>query len=151
MNSTKDTFENETPHFGNTMLGDGFGCHLFKFENVAELLLQIDDRIDIMEKCSDDFTRIEGINLIELWRNLYAEIKKMWLENMNIPMITLSKVQEIKLNVISDIVAQFFLYNGSEVDNDFLKNIDGLFKDINDKYKIMSTVERWEMLKKAIA
>ena len=70
---------------------------------------------------------------------------------MNIPMITLSKVQEIKLNVISDIVAQFFLYNGSEVDNDFLKNIDGLFKDINDKYKIMSTVERWEMLKKAIA
>ena len=70
---------------------------------------------------------------------------------MNIPMITLSKVQEIKLNVISDIVAQFFLYNGSEVDNDFLKNIDGLFKDINDKYKIMSTVERWEMIKKAIA
>ena len=32
-----------------------------------------------------------------------------------------------------------------------VKNIDGLFKDINDKYKIMSTVERWEMLKKAIA
>jgi hypothetical protein len=75
----------------------------------------------------------------------------MWLENMNVPMITLSKVQEIKLNVVSDIVAQFFLYNGSEVDNDFLKNVDGLFKDINDKYKIMSTVERWEMLKKAIA
>ena len=148
---TKDKNTTDPPISLKPMLGDGFGCHLFKFENVAELLLQIDDRIDIMEKCSDDFTRIEGINLIELWRNLYAEIKKMWLENMNIPMITLSKVQEIKLNVISDIVAQFFLYNGSEVDNDFLKNIDGLFKDINEKYKIMSTVERWEMLKKAIA
>lgn len=148
---TKDKNTTDPPISLKPMLGDGFGCHLFKFENVAELLLQIDDRIDIMEKCSDDFTRIEGINLIELWINLYAEIKKMWLENMNIPMITLSKVQEIKLNVISDIVAQFFLYNGSEVDNDFLKNIDGLFKDINDKYKIMSTVERWEMLKKAIA
>ena len=148
---TKDKNTTDPPISLKPMLGDGFGCHLFKFENVAELLLQIDDRIDIMEKCSDDFTRIEGINLIELWRNLYAEIKKMWLENMNIPMITLSKVQEIKLNVISDIVAQFFLYNGSEVDNDFQKNIDGLFKDINDKYKIMSTVERWEMLKKAIA
>ena len=148
---TKDKNTTDPPISLKPILGDGFGCHLFKFENVAELLLQIDDRIDIMEKCSDDFTRIEGINLIELWRNLYAEIKKMWLENMNIPMITLSKVQEIKLNVISDIVAQFFLYNGSEVDNDFLKNIDGLFKDINDKYKIMSTVERWEMLKKAIA
>ena len=148
---TKDKNTTDPPISLKPMLGDGFGCHLFKFENVAELLLQIDDRIDIMEKCSDDFTRIEGINLIELWRNLYAEIKKMWLENMNIPMITLSKVQEIKLNVISDIVAQFILYNGSEVDNDFLKNIDGLFKDINDKYKIMSTVERWEMLKKAIA
>ena len=148
---TKDKNTTDPPISLKPMLGDGFGCHLFKFENVAELLLQIDDRIDIMEKCSDDFTRIEGINLIELWRNLYAEIKKMWLENMNIRMITLSKVQEIKLNVISDIVAQFFLYNGSEVDNDFLKNIDGLFKDINDKYKIMSTVERWEMLKKAIA
>ena len=132
------------------MLGDGDGCRLFKFDNVAELLLQIDDRIDIMEKVSDDFKRIEGINLIELWRSLYAEIKKMWLENMNVPVITLSKVQEIKLNVVSDIVAQFFLYNGSEVDNDFLKNVDGLFKDINDKYKIMSTEQRWEMLKKAI-
>ena len=75
----------------------------------------------------------------------------MWLENINVPVITLSKAQEIKLNVVSDIVAQFFLHNGSEVDNDFLKNVDGLFKDINDKYKIMSTVERWEMLKKAIA
>jgi len=148
---TKDKNTTEPPISLKPMLGDGFGCHLFKFENVAELLLQIDDRIDIMEKCSDDFTRIEGINLIELWRNLYAEIKKMWLENMNVPMITLSKVQEIKLNVVSDIVAQFFLYNGSEVDNDFLKNVDALFKDINDKYKIMSTVERWEMLKKAIA
>jgi len=148
---TKDKNTTEPPISLKPMLGDGFGCHLFKFENVAELLLQIDDRIDIMEKCSGDFTRIEGINLIELWRNLYAEIKKMWLENMNVPMITLSKVQEIKLNVVSDIVAQFFLYNGSEVDNDFLKNVDGLFKDINDKYKIMSTVERWEMLKKAIA
>lgn len=141
----------ENPTCSKPMLGDDFGCHLFKFAHVAELLLQIDDRIDIMEKCSDVFTRIEGINLIELWRNLYAEIEKMWLENMNVPMITLSKVQEIKLNVVSDIVAQFFLYNGSEADNDFLKNVDGLFKDINEKYKIMSTVERWEMLKKAIA
>ena len=148
---TKDKNTTDPPISLKPMLGDGFGCHLFKFENVAELLLQIDDRIDIMEKCSDDFTRIEGINLIELWRNLYAEIKKMWLENMNIPMITLSKVQEIKLNVISDIVAQFFLYNGSEVDNDFLKNTDGLFKEINDKYKTMSTVARWAIPKKAIA
>jgi hypothetical protein len=82
---------------------------------------------------------------------LYAEIKEMWLDDMNKPFITLSKVQEIKLNVVSDIVAQFFLYNGSEVDNDFLKNVGDLFKDINDNYKIMSTIERWEMLKKAIA
>lgn len=142
---------NEPPADAKPVLCDGFGCHLFKFENVAELLSQIDDRIDIMEKVSDDFKRIDGINLIELWRNLYAEIKIMWLENMNVPMITLSKVQEIKLNVVSDIVAQFFLYNGSEVDNDFLKNVDSLFKDVNSHYKTMSTEERWEMLKKAIA
>lgn len=142
---------NEPANGTKPVLGDGFGCHLFKFENVSELLLQIDDRIDIMEMVCDDFTRIEGINLIALWRNLYAEIKEMWLDDMNKPFITLSKAQEIKLNVVSDIVAQFFLYNGSEVDNDFLKNVGDLFKDINEKYKIMSTVERWEILKKAIA
>ena len=148
---TKYNNTTEAPISLKPMLGDGFGCHLFKFENAAELLLQIDDRIDLMEKCSDDFKNIDGINLIELWRNFYAEIKKMWLEDMNVPMITLNKIQEIKLNVISDIVAQFFLYNGSDVDNDFLKNVGDLFKFINDKYKIMSTEERWEIFKKAIA
>ena len=124
---------------------------LFKGEHVAELLLQIDDRIDIMEKCSDVFKRIEGINLIELWRNLYAQIQTMWLENMDIPFVKLNKVQELKLTVVSDIVAQFFLYNGSESDNDFLKNIDGLFKDINEKHKIISTEQRFKRLKEAIA
>lgn len=128
--------------------GDGFGCHLFKFQNVSELLFQIDSRIDIMEKVSDSFKNIEGISLIELWRNLYAEIKTMWLENMNVPMITLSKVQEIKLNVVADMVAQFFLQNGSEVDNEFLKNVDGLFKEVNSHYKTMTIEERWAMLKK---
>ena len=132
------------------ILGDDFGCHLFKFENVSILLSQIDERIDIMEMVLDDLKRIDGINIIELWRNLYTEIENMWLEDMNIPMITLNKAQEIKLNVICDLVAQFFLYNGSEVDNDFLKNVGGLFKDINEKYKITTIHERWEILKKAI-
>ena len=63
---TKDKNTTDPPISLKPMLGDGFGCHLFKFENVAELLLQIDDRIDIMEKCSDDLTRIKGINLIEI-------------------------------------------------------------------------------------
>lgn len=149
--STNDKLKNETANGTKSVLGDCFGCHLFKFENVSEFLSQIDDRIDIMEKVSDDFKRIDGINLIELWRNLYTEIKEMWLENMSVPMITLSKVQEIKLNAVADIVAQFFLYNGGEEDNDFLKNVDSLFKNVNSNYKIMSTEERWDMLKKAIA
>lgn len=142
---------NEPPADAKPVLGDGFGCHLFKFDNVAKLLSQIDERIYIMEKVSDDFKNIDGINLIELWRNLYNEIEAMWLQNMNTPIITLNKLQEIKLNVICDIVAQFFLYNGSEVDNDFLKNVGGLFNDVNQNYEIMSTEQRWELLKKAIA
>lgn len=131
--------------------GNGFGCHLFKSERVIDLIQQIDVRIDIMEEVSDSFKNIEGINLIELWKNLSSEIKKMWMEDKNSLVITLSKVQEIKLNAVADIVAQFFLYNGSKDDNDFLKNVGDLFVDINAKYGIMSTEERWDMLKKAIA
>ena len=149
MNESNNNYE--TANGTKPVLGDGFGCHLFKFDNVAKLLSQIDERIYIMEKVSDDFKNIDGINLIELWRNLYNEIEAMWLQNMNTPIITLNKLQEIKLNVICDIVAQFFLYNGSEVDNDFLKNVGGLFNDVNQHYEIMSTEQRWELLKKAIA
>jgi hypothetical protein len=149
MNESNNNYE--TANGTKPVLGDGFGCHLFKFDNVAKLLSQIDERIYIMEKVSDDFKNIDGINLIELWRNLYNEIEAMWLQNMNTPIITLNKLQEIKLNVICDIVAQFFLYNGSEVDNDFLKNVGGLFNDVNQNYEIMSTEQRWELLKKAIA
>ena len=62
---------------------DKFGCHLFKLDNVAKLLLEIDDRIDLMEQCEDGFKNVDGINLYELWRNLYAEIKEMWMADMN--------------------------------------------------------------------
>ena len=136
--------------FSPTILGDDFGCHLFKSNTSADLLLQIDDRIDLMELCGDEVTMIDGINIIELWRTLYTEIQTMWIGNMNTTIITLNKLQEIKLSVISDLVARFFLYNGSDVDNEFLKNIDNLFKVINENNKIMSTEQRWDMLKKAI-
>lgn len=135
----------------NKKKGGDFGCYFIKGEKAVDLLLQLDFRIDIMERVSNDFKSIDGINLIELWRNLYAEIEKMWLEDKNMPMITLNKLQEMKLNVICDIVAQFFLYNDSKADDEFLKNVGDLFKDINAKYKTMSTIDRWIILKKAIA
>ena len=46
-----------------------FGCHLFKTELVAEILSQMDDRVDIMEVV-EEIRYIEGINIIEMWRNL---------------------------------------------------------------------------------
>lgn len=123
-----------------------FGCHLFKTEVVSEILSQIDERIDILEKIGD-VTYIEGINIIEMWRNLYSEIETLWLKDNSQPIITLNKVQELKLRFLSDFVAQFFLYNGNETDNDFLKNVSDFFKSINEKYEGVTTIEVWKELK----
>lgn len=123
-----------------------FGCHLFKTEVVSEILSQIDERIDILEK-NGDVTYIEGINIIEMWRNLYSEIETLWLKDNSQPIITLNKVQELKLRFLSDFVAQFFLYNGNETDNDFLKNVSDFFKSINEKYEGVTTIDVWKELK----
>jgi len=142
----------------NNLLNNDVSSFLFKFEGVSKLLSQIDDRIDIMEMCSDVFTRVEGINLISLWRDLYSEIREIWLSDMNKPFITLNKLQENKLIVVADIVKKFFLHNGNEVyDNEFLENVEEFFKQVNPNNKTMSEseswnsiLERWEFIKKAI-
>lgn len=142
----------------NNLLSNDVSSFLFKFDGVSKLLSQIDDRIDIMEMCSDVFTRVEGINLISLWRDLYSEISEIWLSDMNKPFITLNKLQENKLIVVADIVKKFFLHNGNEVhDNEFLENVEEFFKQVNPNNKTMSEserwdsiLERWEFIKKAI-
>ena len=144
-------FHRPTANHASVPVGEEFGCHLFKTENVSDLLSQLDDRIDIIEKVANEARRIEGINLIELWRNLYKDIWALWERDVNAPFITLTKYQEVQLNVIADIVALFFLYNGSEVDNEFLKNVQDLFADVNSHYGAMTTEERFAELKKMMA
>ncbi|WP_041258241.1 hypothetical protein [Fibrella aestuarina] len=136
-----------TPKGDDPVSPNNFGCQLFKFKNVSDLLSQIDDRIDLMEKVSDDFTRIEGIDLIKTWRDLYEEIRVLWQRDANIPFVTLNKIQEIKLHVIADIVALFFLHNGDDSDKDFLTNVGKLFSETNSHYGPMTLEERFKTLK----
>ena len=139
------------PNDNRPSLGKQFGCQLFKFENVTELLMQLDERIDIIDKVSEDFRHIEGIDLIDMWRNLFKDIQALWMQDKRAPFITLTKLQEIQLHVIADIVALFFLHNGSEEDNDFLKNVQGLFTDVNGHYNAMPIEERFAVLKTMLA
>jgi hypothetical protein len=120
---------------------------IFKSESNSVLLSQIDERIDLINKVSEESRNIENVDLIQLWKTLYKEIKELWMENDKIPFIKLTELQGVKLNFLADIVAMFFLHNGSEVDNDFLKNVSELFKEVNKTNKI-TLEERWIILKK---
>lgn len=127
-----------------------FGFQLFKFDHVAELLAQIEERMELMEMATGFMTGIGGVNVLKMWQDLNEEIKMMWMKDDKIPYITINKLQELKLLVISDLVAQFFLHNGSEVDNDFLKNVSDFFKEVNEKYKGISFLDRFAELKELV-
>lgn len=127
-----------------------FGFHLFKFDHVAELFEQIEERMEIMEMATKFMTGIGGVNILKMWQDLNNDIKEMWVKDEKNPYITINKLQELKLLVISDLVAQFFLYNGSEVDNDFLKNVSDFFKEVNQKYEGVTFLDRFAMLKEIV-
>ncbi len=127
-----------------------FGFQLFKFDHVAELLAQIEERMELMEKATGYMTGLGGVNILKMWQDLNNDIKEMWVKDEKIPFITINKLQELKLLVISDLVANFFLHNGSEVDNDFLKNVSDFFKDVNKKYEGVTLVDRFAELKELV-
>lgn len=123
---------------------------LFKFENVAQMLLDIDDRIDIIEKVAPETKNIEGIDLVKLWRDLYKEIQGMWLSDSAIPFITLTKLQQVKFCFLADMTALFFLNNGDERDYPFLKTVSHFFEEVNILSGHTEIEERFLLLKKML-
>ena len=121
--------------------------YLFKFGGMPELLNQINDRLYLIDKVSPVFKNIEGVNIIAIWEELFSEIHEKWDNSDNELFIILDEVQEIKLIVIADIFAMFFMFNGDERDDDFLNNMGGFFKDINKKYNKMSQEQRFDIMK----
>ena len=121
--------------------------YLFKFGGMPELLNQINDRLYLIDKVSPVFKNIEGVNIIAIWEELFSEIHEKWDNSDNELFIILDEVQEIKLIVIADIFAVFFMFNGDERDDDFLNNMGGFFKDINKKYHKMSQEQRFDIMK----
>jgi len=52
-----------------------FGCHLFKFPNVVDLLAQLDERVDLMKRVSNGmFDNVSGINFKTRKFNFYVNL-----------------------------------------------------------------------------
>lgn len=116
-----------------------------KSEQIVELFSQTDERINIINLVTKDFQNIEGVNVISLWKELYQSIQELWGENS--PIISLNENQYNQLAFILDIVAIFFLYNGSEEDDKFLSNVGLFFKDMNIETNSTDLKERFERIK----
>lgn len=103
----------------------------FRSEINQELLVGTTQRIEILEQIEElnSFQNIEGINFFKEWKNILDTITRLWQKDLEkgLPFFKLETIILDKLAFYFDIVAQFFLYNGSEIDNDYLKNVDDFF------------------------
>jgi len=124
---------------------------IFRNEINQELLIGTDQRIAIIREIPDldVLANLEGINFYVEWENLLSEMTRLWQDDSDNGFPLYFKAPRIvidRLAFYSDFVAYFFLYNGSEVDNDYLKNVDDFFK----VYKLDRAETRsLELLKRA--
>lgn len=95
------------------------------------LLLGSEERVELIgmvDDLKDKLTRLEGINFFEEWKKLFDTIIAEWKKDINKPFFKLDTHLLDKLAFFLDFIAQFFLYNGSEEDNDYLKDVDTFFQ-----------------------
>jgi hypothetical protein len=116
-----------------------------KSGQVLQLLFQTNERIDLINLVTKDFQNIEGVNVINIWKELYEAIQEIWKEKS--PLIVLNETKQNQLAFILDIVAMFFLYNGSEKDDKFLSNVGKFFEDMNIEASSVELTKRFEKIK----
>lgn len=95
------------------------------------LLLESQRRVELMSKIedlNDKLSRLEGLNFFEEWEKLYETIMKVWQEAPKVPFFKLEEQLLDKFAFFLDFIAKFFVYSGSEEDNEYLKDVDVFFK-----------------------
>ncbi|MFN8322812.1 MAG: hypothetical protein U0T74_09160 [Chitinophagales bacterium] len=104
----------------------------FRNDINQELLVGTDTRIDIIHEVEvfNNLNNLEGIDFFKEWKILFESITKLWQQDLEngLPFFKMESTLLDKLAFYLDFVAQFFLYNGSEVDNDYLKCVDDFFQ-----------------------
>ena len=104
----------------------------FRSDINQELLVETELRIDIMKKIEEinALQNLQGVNFFQEWGNLFKNVTNLWQQDLQkgLPFFKMDITILDKLAFYFDFVAQYFLYNGSEIDNDFLKSVDEFFQ-----------------------
>ena len=104
----------------------------FRSDLNQELLVETELRIDIMKKIEEinALQNLQGVNFFQEWGNLFKNVTNLWQQDLQkgLPFFKMDITILDKLAFYFDFVAQYFLYNGSEIDNDFLKSVDEFFQ-----------------------
>lgn len=115
-------------------MNDKTSIYFFRSEINQSLLLDTNERIEIQKKIPDfPLKKIEEIEYFLEWGNIFEEVMRLWQTDIDkeLPFFKIALKTLDKLACFFDLTAQFFLYNGSEEDNEYLKNVDEFFKQHN--------------------
>ncbi len=120
------------------------GCSILLNENMETLFVEIHKRLCLMKYCKIPVPINNGLSLFSIWENLSIELSKIPICSEN-QFIELTYIQRIKLTVIIDMVAMFFLVNGSEdEDKFFLDSVNDLVQNTDINIKNFTVEERWK-------
>ncbi|MDI9312662.1 MAG: hypothetical protein QM535_20805 [Limnohabitans sp.] len=106
----------------------------FRSEINQSLLIDTNERIGIQKIIPDlKLSNIEGVNYFGEWEKIFEEVMRLWQVDIDkgFPFFKMESTILDKLACFFDLTAKFFLFNGSAVDNDYLKNVDDFFKEHN--------------------
>ena len=105
----------------------------FRSDINRDLLCGTDDRMDILKKIEDlkVLHNVEEVDILDEWDKLYDAIFKLWKAKPAKEVLMFQMPIDLfnKLAFFFDFIAQFFLHNGSDKDDPYLKLVDQFFKE----------------------
>jgi hypothetical protein len=123
-------------------------CILFKTPETVDLIFGLYERLDIMyEAMGDKLKNVEGVNLKEVWENMFKELNEQFRDTQEEPILHMKEEQIGKLLFFGDMVGQFFSLHGDETDNNFLKNLTILFEQATKGQEKPNMEECWKYIK----
>ena len=123
-------------------------CILFKTPDTVDLIFGVYERLDIMyDAMGDQLKSVEGINLKNVWVNMFKELNEQFKDTQDSPIINMTEEQIGKLLFFGDMVGRFFSLHGDETDNEFLKNLTVLFEQATQGKEKPTMEECWKYIK----